>query len=123
MALPPPTQGEVESVLSRMVRQLLRLFATVEPSWPEDSFEALQLQGAQLPLELDEEPWRKQRGKRVAVGQGFSLHADTWVHGNDREGLARLARYGARGPIAESRLARGEAGKYAYRRPTSKTGW
>ncbi len=40
-----------------------------------------------------------------------SLHADTWVHGNDRAGLLRLCRYGARGPVAESRL------KPARRRP------
>jgi hypothetical protein len=51
---------------------------------------------------------------RVALAGGFSLHADTQVHRNDREGLARLARYGARGPIAESRLSLREDGKYAY---------
>jgi hypothetical protein len=45
---------------------------------------------------------------------GFSLHADTWVHANDRQGLARLVRYGARGPVAESRLTRREDGRLAY---------
>ena len=33
---------------------------------------------------------------------------------NDREGLLRLVRYGARGPVAESRLTRREDGRYAY---------
>ncbi|MBE2251406.1 MAG: transposase [Myxococcus sp.] len=50
----------------------------------------------------------------MAVAHGFSLHADTWLHGNDRQGLERLARYGARGPVAESRLRRLEDGRYEY---------
>ena len=54
-----------------------------------------------LPLEL---PPSRHRRQRVAVAEGFSLHADTAVHENDRVGLERLCRYGARGPIAECRL-------------------
>ena len=50
----------------------------------------------------------------MAVALGLSLHADTWVHGNDRQGLGRLIRYGARGPVASSRLTRREDGRYAY---------
>ena len=46
--------------------------------------------------------------------QGFSLHADTAVHGNDRQGLERLCRYGARGPVAECRLRRLDDGRYEY---------
>src|SRR5262245_15636369 len=65
-------------------------------------------------LTLTEVPERERSRRRGAVGQGFSLHADTWVHGNDREGLARLCRYGARGPIAGSRLSQEEDGRYAY---------
>ena len=47
--------------------------------------------------------------------EGFSLHADTHVHANDRQGLERLVRYGARGPLAEERLTRRDDGRYAYR--------
>ncbi|MDP3238070.1 MAG: transposase [Myxococcales bacterium] len=36
------------------------------------------------------------------------------MHGNDRQGLERLCRYGARGPVAESRLRRLEDGRYEY---------
>jgi hypothetical protein len=54
-------------------------------------------------------------GRRVARVEGFSLHADTWVHANDREGLVRLCRYGARGPLALGRLSLREDGQYAYR--------
>ena len=36
------------------------------------------------------------------------------MHGNDRQGLERLARYGARGPVAESRLKSLADGRYQY---------
>ncbi len=114
VALPPPSQEDVEGVLARTVRQLMHLFESVEAPWAEDDFEVLQAQGAQLrllPREASPPPSRKHR---VAVAMGLSLHADTWVHGNDRQGLGRLIRYGARGPISESRLSRREDGRYAY---------
>ena len=53
------------------------------------------------------------------MAHGFSLHADTAVHGNDREGLERLARYGARGPVAECRLRHLHDDWYEY---TTKRG-
>ncbi len=111
--LPPPRTEEVEVVLARVVHQLKRVFEGMEAPWPEDGFEALQAEGAQLQLRLEDRPQRG-RTSPVAGAMGFSLHAGTWVHGNDREGLARLARYGARGPVAESRLSRREDGKYVY---------
>ena len=46
--------------------------------------------------------------------EGFSLHADTAVHGHDRQGLERLCRYGARGPVAASRLRRLDDGRFEY---------
>lgn len=113
VALPPPSQEDVEAVLARTVERLLPLFADRQPPWPEDDFEVLQAQGAQLRLLPPEEPTPGRKG-RLAVTHGLSLHADTWVHGNDRQSLARLCRYGARGPIAESRLSRREDGRYAY---------
>jgi Putative transposase len=113
VALPPPSQEDVEAVLVRAVTRLLPLFEDRQPPWPEDDFEVLQAQGAQLRLLPPEEP-RPGRKGRLAVAHGLSLHADTWVHGNDRQGLATLCRYGARGPIAESRLTRRADGRYAY---------
>jgi hypothetical protein len=44
-----------------------------------------------------------------------ALHANTWVHAHDRQGLERLARYAARGAIAEERLSRRDDGKLLYR--------
>ncbi|HLM48233.1 MAG TPA: transposase [Myxococcaceae bacterium] len=47
--------------------------------------------------------------------EGFSLHANTHLHGNDRQGLERLCRYGVRGALALERLSRMEDGRIAYR--------
>jgi hypothetical protein len=113
MELPPPSAEEVEAVLERALAQLLPDFESRGVAWPEDEYEALQAKSAQLRLPLDEEPAPARRG-RLAGMMGFSLHADTAVTANDREGLLRLARYGARGPVAESRLSRREDGRYAY---------
>ena len=68
---------------------------------------------AQTRLPLGEEPPR--RARRCAFLEGFSLHANTQVHENDRESLERLVRYGARGPLALERLSRREDGKLEYR--------
>ena len=110
-----PTQRELEAVLARMLAQAKRSFGALDAAWPEDAFEALQLQGAQERLNLnDERTFGGSPGRLVAVGEGFSLHAGTAVHANDTDGLSRLCRYGARGPVAESRLSRRDDGKYAY---------
>ena len=37
------------------------------------------------------------------------------LHANDRQGLERLCRYGARGALALERLSRAEDGRIAYR--------
>ena len=113
--LPRPTQEELEAVLARTLAQAKRTFEALDAPWPEDAFETLQLQGAQERLNLnDEHTFGGSPGRLVAVGEGFSLHAGTAVHQNDRDGLARLCRYGSRGPIAETRLSRRDDGKYAY---------
>jgi hypothetical protein len=51
---------------------------------------------------------------RVSVVEGFSLHAETRVHENDRDRLERLARYGARGPLASSRVTWRDDGLVEY---------
>ena len=45
----------------------------------------------------------RSRGRGVSY-EGYGLHAGTWVAANDREGLARLARYLLRPPLAKGRL-------------------
>ncbi|MFY0571293.1 transposase [Archangium lansingense] len=58
-------------------------------------------------------PPRKQ--PRCAFLEGFSLHAKTHLHANDRQGLERPGRYGARGALALARLSRAEDGRIAWR--------
>ena len=48
------------------------------------------------------------RGPRQAHLEGFDLHANVWVSGNDRAGLERLCRYVLRPPFAEERPAAAE---------------
>ena len=43
--------------------------------------------------------------KQAAYLEGFSLHAGVHLHGNDREGLARLCGYGARPALSLDRLS------------------
>ena len=90
-----------------MLAQARRTFGALDAPWPEDAFEALQLQGAQERLRLGDEPtFGDSRRRLLAVG--------TSVHPNDAEGLSRLCRYGARGPIAEARLSQRDDGRFAY---------
>jgi hypothetical protein len=53
------------------------------------------------------------RGPRQAHLEGFDLHANVWVSGNDRAGLERLCRYILRPPFAQERLRRRSDGRIA----------
>jgi hypothetical protein len=117
--VPAPDDDAVEAVLRRTVRQLAKRWPVGGAPWAEDEYEKLQAEAVQERLALEGlRPWveaaPRARQRLVAVVQGFSLHAGTRVHANDRQGLERLARYGARGPVAESRLRRREDGRYEY---------
>jgi ribosomal protein S27E len=109
----PPSDADVGHILARTLRQAKKDWGDIGESWADDDFEVLQAQAIQAKLPLDV-PKTRHRRSRVAVAEGFSLHADTAVHANDREGLERLARYGARGPIAECRLRKLEGELYEY---------
>jgi hypothetical protein len=118
--LPPPDDTEVEELLRRValrVVALLRKTGKLEEAQPgEDALDLLRAQAVRtprLPLALDQRPPR--RGRRCAFLEGFSLHANTWVHENDRVGLARLSNYGARGPLSLERLSLLPDGNVAYR--------
>ena len=60
------------------------------------------------------------RGPRQAHLDGFDLHANVWVSGNDRAGLERLCRYVLRPPFAQERLRRRSDGPIALE---LKTAW
>jgi hypothetical protein len=114
-SLPPPDDDEVERLLRQLVLRTVRLFERrglleAEPDL-EDS-QGILLSESLSFLGGPGVPVRKKR--RCAFLEGFSLHADTQVRARDREGLERLARYAARGAIAEERLSRRDDGKLAY---------
>jgi hypothetical protein len=111
----PPSDEDVARLLARVLRQSKKDWADLEAAWPEDDFEVLQKQAIQAHLELPSSPRPgPHRPRRLAVQDGFSLHGDTAVHAHDRQGLERLCRYGARGPVAESRLKALDDGRYEY---------
>ncbi|HZW88400.1 MAG TPA: transposase [Myxococcaceae bacterium] len=70
-------------------------------------------------------PPARRSSRRCAFVEGFSLHADTWLHENDVTGLERLCNYGARGPLSLERLSVLPDGRLAYRMkrasPTGET--
>lgn len=53
-------------------------------------------------------------GKRCALSDGFSLHANVQIKRNERNLLEKLCRYTARSPIALERLSEREDGKILY---------
>jgi Putative transposase len=109
----PPEDDEVQAVLERVLGQAQRDWQAEGNTWADDEYEELQQHALQQQrLALEEGP--RHRRRRVAVAHGFSLHADTAAHGNDRQSLERLCRYGARGPMSECRLRRLDDGRYEY---------
>ncbi|WP_224249969.1 transposase [Hyalangium gracile] len=118
--LSPPTQAEVERLLRWVRHRVLRLLekrGALPAQGPEDARQAYQAHGLQQRLRWAEvevrPPPRKQ--PRCSMQEGFSLHANTHLHANDRQGLERLCRYGARGALALERLSRAEDGRIRYR--------
>jgi hypothetical protein len=95
-ALPPPTQGEVERLLRMVHHRVLRLLekrGALPAQGPEDARQAYQAHSLQQRLrwtEVDVRPPPPRRQPRCAFLEGFSLHANTHLHANDRQGLERL---------------------------------
>ena len=112
IGLPAPSDDEVVRILKRVLTLTAKDLADMEMSMPETEYEESQSLHSQERLPLAVAP--NFRKRRTASFNGFSLHADTAVHANDREGLKRLCRYGARGPVSDCRLTRLEDGRYQY---------
>jgi len=110
-ALPPPTQGEVERLLKGVRHRVLRLLekrGALPAQGPEDALQAYPAHSLQQRLRWTEVDVRPPPNKqpRCALLEGFCLHANTHLHANDRQGLERRCRYGARGALALARLSR-----------------
>ena len=115
-ALPPPDDEEIQKLLRKVALKVWKVARARFPDglpYAEDAKAALSAASAQTRLPLADEPPRRTR--RCAFLEGFSLHANTHVHENDRQSLERLARSGARGPLALERLSHREDGKLEYR--------
>ena len=112
--VPAPEDAEVLAVLQRVLRKAAKHWPEDVTLWAEDEYQAMQHEAVQANLGLPDGAPVPRRRRLVAVAHGFSLHADTAVHGHDRQGIERLARYGARGAIAEARLVALPDGRYQY---------
>jgi hypothetical protein len=106
--LSPPEDEEVEALLATIARRVLRLLVRrgrfEEDEAELDALSGLQAASVQARLPLPDGAAPPRRRRRTAFLEGFSLHADVWVHPEDRAGLERLILYGARGPLALERL-------------------
>ena len=116
--LEPPTDEEVTRVLHRIITRVRKLVerrgrSEVDPE-PGDPLTAAYAAASRSPgrgsIAVEEEP-----PALCARIEGFSLHAATRVHQNDREGLERLCRYGARPALSAERLSEREDGTLDYR--------
>jgi hypothetical protein len=118
-----PRQHEIEQLLYNMAEKTLKLLANkfaesdeVEFDHEYDRLLASSVNVGRAPKDIE---FPELNGRLSANLEGFSLHAATRIHENDRAGRQRLLSYGARGPIAESRLSKLPGGRFRYemRRP------
>jgi hypothetical protein len=112
--LPPPWDDDVVRLLEQIARAVHRLvqrrLALEGDDAPPDLLASEQAEAvASLPVAGRGSVPRP--GRRSAFLDGYSLHADRLIDAEDREGLERLCRYGARSPVASSRLSRDPAGR------------
>lgn len=118
LSLPPPDDDEVEALLltvaTRTVRLMKKRGLLDDDAVPQNAHDATLAASLQHRLPLPAEPLLP-RKRRCVFLEGFSAHANTHVHENDRAGLELLCRYGARGAISLSRLSRRDDGRLAYR--------
>ena len=99
IALPPPKTEEVARLLPRVVKRVKRCMTRYfEGRSDDDALDAMDaLAAASMASRKDGDgDLEQRRGRQEAFLEGFSLHAATHLHANDRAGLERLCRYGAR---------------------------
>jgi len=116
-ALPAPTDADVEALVTRVARSVLRALDDTADDTQLDGTLTADLGAALQPSlpRLSADPAPRLPRPRTAVVAGFSLHADTAVRADDRPGLERLLRYGQRPAFAHTRLELTAAGNIAYR--------
>ena len=121
--LPPPWDDDVARLLDQIARAIHRLVerhrASRSDDSPPDLLASEQARAIADSPSRGRAPFPKPTGRRSAFLDGYSLHADRLVDTDDRDGLERLARYGARSPVANSRLSLDPSGRVvlALKRP------
>jgi len=122
--LPPPSDEDITKLLLRIatrIEQLVALHADDSSDEPDDEQRALasSLAEAAQPMGQTRLPGGlyipTPDKPRCAHLDGYSLHADVSVAADDRTGLERLLRYGARPALAQHRLSLTPAGNIRYR--------
>jgi hypothetical protein len=116
--LAPPADADVKWLLARIAERVTALLRrrgrlddedTSPPG--EDDLPLL----AALPAPRRSVPIEEKLPPLCARQDGFSLHAATALHANDRAGLERLARYCARPALSLDRLTIEDDGRVRYR--------
>lgn len=115
VALPPPTPCEIEALLLRVVSRVRRCVARsidVHSDVPLDTLDDMRAASA---AERAKTAFDGRAGRFETFFEGLSLHCGVRLHENDHEGIERLCRYGARGPLTLGRLSHDGGNVYRYR--------
>ena len=95
IALPPPTTEEVEHLLTRVVMRVTQCMKRYFEGRSDDvALDAMDALAAASMATRKDGALERRQGRQEAFLEGFSLHAATHLHRNDRAGLERLCRYG-----------------------------
>lgn len=116
--LAPPTDAEVTRILTRCARRIENLFCDAiafDEDLDDDAMAAALAEAAQPLGQTSLIPVVPNARRRCAQLDGYSIHADVAVAADDRRGLARLLRYGARPPLAANRISLTPSGQVRYR--------
>ena len=115
--LDPPTDDDVATLLDEIIARtlkVLRKFGRLDedPDEPPEPHLLLASKSTRAPRTV---PYQEEPLPRLCARKdGYSLHAGTAVHRNDRKGLENLCRYGLRPPLAQGRLSRAADGTVLY---------
>jgi hypothetical protein len=115
-----PTHEEIIQLTNVLKQRLSRLIKKIDLQPKEYSIEAIQAQSVQnrdenfLPPtqigKISNPPFQEFTQYRSAYDDGFSLHANVKILGNQKDALERLCRYVMRGPLSQERVTY-EAGR------------